>query len=104
MSQQNQPPPAFGRQILPPTTAQTQMLHLSHPSSLANQNLQPATVNANMPIGASSTQMDIQQQQQQSDTQGTQVSDRGLDSHGDLPPEFAALFHVSFFLLLTYSR
>lgn len=99
MIQQNPPPPpAFGRQNLPPTTAQTQMLHLSRPSSVANQDLHPATVNANMPmmmIGASSNQMGIQQQQQQNDIQGSQVSDR---SDIDLPPEFAELFHVSYSL------
>ena len=84
MNQQIPPPPAFGRQNLLPTTTQTQTLHLSQPSSLANQDLQPANVNANMPmIGASSTQMDIQQQ-----------SDAQVDI--DLPPEFAALFHVSY--------
>ena len=93
MIQQN-PPPTFGRQNLLPTTAQTQTLHLSQPSSVANQDLQPANVYANMPmtiIGASPTQMGMQQQQ--NDIQGSQVSDH---SDIDLPPEFAELFHVSY--------
>ena len=58
---------------------------------MANQDLQAANVNANIPttmIGASSTQMGIEHQQ--NDIQG------GPDI--DLPPEFAALFHVSYSL------
>ena len=108
MIQQIPPPPAFGRQnLLLPTTTQTQMQqHLSRPSSVANQDLHPANVNANIPmsmIGASSTQMGMQQLQQ-SGIQGGQVSDR---SDIDLPPEFAAMFHVSYsftFLLFSMRR
>ena len=86
MNQQNPPAPTFGRQNLLPTTTQTQTLHLSQRSSAENQDLQPAN---DMPmIGASSTQMDFQQQQ--SDIQASDRSDI------DLPPEFAALFHVSY--------
>ena len=41
-------------------------------------------------------------QQQQSDIQGSQASDR---SDVDLPPEFAALFHVSYsFTFFSCSR
>ena len=87
MNQQNPPAPTFGRQNLLPTTTQTQTLHLSQRSSVENQDLQPAN---DMPmIGASSTQMDLQQQQ----LSDIQASDR---SDIDLPPEFAALFHVSY--------
>lgn len=66
---------------------------------MANQDLQPAIVNANMSMtGASSSQMGMQQ----IDTERSSVSDRNsLDI--DLPPEFASLFHVSYsfhFLLI----
>ena len=78
---QQQPPiTAFGRQNLlsPPTTAQSQTTQQQQqqPSSLANQDLHPANSDISMSmIGAS------------------QDSDRSPEV--DLPPEFAALFHVS---------
>jgi len=82
------PPASLGRQI-PPTTAQTQTPHLLQ-RSVANQDLQLANINGNMPmIGAPSSQTNMQSGLQ--DTQGTPISDRGID----LPPEFA-LFQVSY--------
>jgi hypothetical protein len=79
---QQNPPPAFDRQNLLPTTAQSQ----TQPSGVANQDLHPANVNAM--TGASLPQM------QSNDIQGSHLSDRSPDI--DLPPEFAALFHVSY--------
>ena len=98
MSQQNNNPPppplAFGRQnVLPSTSAQTQ---LEQASSLANhQDLHPATIAVNnvmTKIGGGGAFSDA--------PQGTPVSDRNLDV--DLPPEFAALFHVSSYFLLFF--
>jgi hypothetical protein len=91
ISQQNLPPPAFGRQNLPTTAAQTQTPHLAQPSSVENQDLQPANVDDNMSMtGASSYPMGIPQ----SDSERRSLSsDRSVDI--DLPPEFASLFHVS---------
>ena len=109
MTQQNPlpppPQPTFGRQnnnlLLPSTNTSAAQTQLTA-SSLANhQDLHPANAAAaavNMSMtkigGAASSQMDI-------NAQGTQVSDRNLDV--DLPPEFAAMFHVSllFYILFT---
>ena len=112
MTQQNPlpppPQPTFGRQnnnlLLPSTNTSAAQTQLTA-SSLANhQDLHPANAAAaavNMSMtkigGAASTQMDINAQ----GTTTTQVSDRNLDV--DLPPEFAAMFHVSllFYILFT---
>lgn len=86
LGQQNTQPPASGRQIL--STAAKNQTPLS--SSVANQDLQPDNVNANISmIGASLTH-------QQNHTKAIP-----LLPDVDLPPEFA-LFRVSYSLLLLF--